>query len=67
MKKAFFRKIGAIPIKGFQLRYIYFIDKSYRDNLTVPEIPYSMIGEIELYVQQNDSILANIIIQENSL
>ena len=28
---------------------------------------YSMIGEIELYVQQDDSILANIIIEKNSL
>ena len=28
---------------GFQLRYIYFIDKSYRERLTVPEIPFSEI------------------------
>lgn len=31
---------------GFQFRYIYFIDKSYRDRLTVPEIPFSMIDEM---------------------
>jgi hypothetical protein len=29
--------------KGFQLRYIYFIDKAYRNNLTVPIIPFSDI------------------------
>lgn len=28
---------------------------------------YGMIGEVELYVQQGDSILARFIIQENSL
>ena len=33
-------------IEGFSLRYIYFIDKSYRKNLTVPEIPFSKIDEI---------------------
>ena len=37
---------GAKPIKGFQLRYIYFIDKSYREKLSVPEIPFSKIQEI---------------------
>ena len=37
---------GAKAKAGYQLRYIYFIDKSYRDRLTVPEIPYSKIDEI---------------------
>lgn len=37
---------GAKPILGYQLRYIYFIDKSYRERLTVPEIPFSKIDEI---------------------
>ena len=34
------------PLVGYQLRYIYFIDKSYRENLTVPEIPFSKIDEM---------------------
>ena len=34
---------GWKPIKGHQLRYIYFIDKSYRERLTVPELPFSEI------------------------
>lgn len=34
------------PLPGFQLRYIYFIDKSYRKNLTVKEIPFSKIKEL---------------------
>lgn len=34
---------GAIRLNGAQLRYIYFIDPSYRERLTVPELPYSEI------------------------
>jgi hypothetical protein len=37
---------GAEYIPGYNLRYIYFIDNSYRDNLTVPEIPYKRIDEL---------------------
>lgn len=33
-------------LKGYQLRYVYFIDKSYRQKLTVPEIPFSKIDEL---------------------
>lgn len=38
--------IGAKPVLGYQLRYIYFLDKSYRKNLTVPELPFSKIDEM---------------------
>lgn len=37
---------GAKPIKGYQLRYIYFIDKKCKNLLTVPEIPFSKINEL---------------------
>ena len=30
-------------LDGFQLRYIYFLDPTYRARLTVPELPYSEI------------------------
>jgi len=33
-------------VEGFMFRYIYFIDKSYREKLSVPEIPFSKIQEI---------------------
>lgn len=42
----FYKQNGFKPLEGFQLRYIYFIDKSYREKLTVPEIPFSRIDEI---------------------
>lgn len=38
-------KGGAKVMKGFQLRYIYFIDRKYRDRLTVPVIPFSDIDK----------------------
>ena len=37
---------GGKLLPGYQLRYIYFIDKGMRKNLTVPEIPYSRIDEL---------------------
>jgi hypothetical protein len=37
---------GAEKIEGYQFRYIYFIDKSYREKLTVPIIPFSKIQEL---------------------
>lgn len=37
---------GAKPLAGFQLRYIYFIDQTYRQRLTVPELPYSEIDRL---------------------
>ena len=41
-----FKLMGGYPDKGYQLRYIYFIDKEYRNKLTVPELPYSEIDRI---------------------
>lgn len=37
---------GAKMANGYMLRYVYFIDKKWRDRLTVPEIPYSKIDEM---------------------
>lgn len=44
------------PIQGYQLRYIYFIDKSYRERLTVPEIPFSKIDEIGAGMYKGEKI-----------
>lgn len=38
--------LGARPLDGYMFRYVYFIDKSYRKRLAVPEIPFSKIDEI---------------------
>lgn len=37
---------GASELQGYQLRYVYFIDKSYKDKLTVPILPFSKIDEV---------------------
>lgn len=37
---------GMSSLKGYQLRYIYFINKDARNRLTVPEIPFSDIDEM---------------------
>lgn len=41
-----FIEAGFTPMSGFQLRYIYFLDPSYRQHLTVPVIPFSKIDEM---------------------
>lgn len=40
---AAFKREGAYPLQGYQLRYIYFIDPSYRERLAVPILPFSEI------------------------
>lgn len=40
------KKLGADHKKGFQLKYIYFIDPSYKEKLTVPILPFSKIKEM---------------------
>lgn len=39
----FLKSIGAVQIPGYQLRYIYFIDPTVRERLTVPILPFSEI------------------------
>ena len=65
----FLKSINGQSMTGFQLRYIYFIDPTYREKLTVPELPYSEIerrgagmykgqkrgrGEIDNALQSNE-------------
>lgn len=37
---------GAVPLEGYQMRYIYFLNPEARRRLTVPEIPFSAIQEM---------------------
>lgn len=43
-------------LKGYQLRYIYFIDPKYRARLTVPEIPFSRIDEIGAGMYKGENV-----------
>lgn len=40
------KKFGGKLLEGYNLRYIYFLDKSKERDLTVPVLPYSKIYEI---------------------
>ena len=40
------RHLGGIPLPGFQLRYIYFLDPEARKRLTVPVLPFSEIQRL---------------------
>lgn len=43
---SFAKRTGAVCLPGYQFRYIYFIDRSARSRMTVPEIPFSIITEM---------------------
>lgn len=49
-------KLGANFIKGYQLRYVYFLDKNSRSKLTVPEIPFSKIDEVGAGMYKGNNI-----------
>ena len=42
----FLNHIGAKPIPGFQLKYVYFLNDSAKKRLTVPILPFSKIDEM---------------------
>lgn len=50
------KHIGAEKVNGFQLRYIYFIDKTQLKNLTVPIIPFSKIDELGAGMYKGEKI-----------
>lgn len=54
--KKYVNYVNGTILKGYQLRYIYFIDKSYRAKLSVPEIPFSQIDEIGAGMYKGEKI-----------
>lgn len=50
----FLKHIGAKPIPGYQLRYIYLIDKSCK--ITVPILPFSKIDELGAGMYKGEKI-----------
>lgn len=41
-----YEAVGFRPLPGFQLRYIYFLEPSVRERLTVPVLPFTRIAEM---------------------
>lgn len=52
----FLKELGGYPLEGFQLRYIYFIDKKLRKKLTVPILPFSKIDEMKAGMYKGEKI-----------
>jgi len=50
----FFKRVGATPLEGFQLRYIYLIDKTCK--ITVPILPFSKIDEMGAGMYKGEKI-----------
>lgn len=49
-------EMGGVKIQGFQLRYVYFLDKRSRKKLTVPELPFSKIDELGAGMYKGENI-----------
>ena len=64
--KKYLEATDAKILDGYQLRYIYFIDKSARAKLTVPEIPFSRIDELNagMYRGEKISVAARHVMRE---
>lgn len=54
--KKYVEKAGGKILEGYQLRYIYFIDKKSRERLTVPIIPFSKIDELNAGMYKGEKI-----------
>lgn len=54
--KKYLEYSGAKPLDGYQLRYIYFIDKSYKDKLTVPILPFSEIDKLNARMYKGEKL-----------
>ncbi len=52
----FLHKIGAEPIEGFQIKYIYFLNKDSIKDLTVPILPFSKIDEMGAGMYKGEKI-----------
>lgn len=52
---AWWKKNGAKPLVGFQLRYVYFLNSEAKNRLTCPIIPFSKIEEVgaSMYLGQS--------------
>lgn len=49
-------KMGAKFVGGFQLRYVYFLDKKSKEKLTVPILPFSKIDEMGAGMYKGEKI-----------
>lgn len=54
--KAYLDYTGGVKLRGYQLRYIYFVDKRYKERLTVPILPFSKIDEMGAGMYKGENV-----------
>jgi len=54
--KTYVNYVNGEILRGFHLRYMYFLDKSYQKNLTVPILPFSKIDEMGAGMYKGEKI-----------
>lgn len=50
-----FRKIGAKPVTGYMLRYVYFLNSTAKERLTAPILPFSKIDEMGAFMYKGQA------------
>lgn len=55
-KSGYWKKNGATPLVGYQLRYIYFLNRDARCRLTVPVLPFSKISDMGASMYRGEKI-----------
>jgi hypothetical protein len=53
---SFLKRSGAKKLTGFQLRYIYFLDPTYKSKLTCPILPFSKIDEMNARMYKGEKL-----------
>lgn len=54
-----YKDAGFVPLDGYQLRYVYFLDSTYRARLTVSELPFSEIERVGARMYKGERLQAN--------
>lgn len=57
---AYWKKRGAVPLHGYMLRYVKFIDDEWRSKLTVPVLPYTEIVRVGASMYKGKVCVSNI-------
>ena len=52
-----FKEAGYKALEGYQLRYVYFIDKTKEKDLTVPIVPFNKIKEMGIEMYKGEKIV----------
>jgi hypothetical protein len=51
------KALGAKPMEGYQIRYIYFLDKDKKADLTVPILPFTKINAMGASMYKGQKIM----------